>query len=98
MSSSERKWRLYGGLEQMIRTQEDRRHTPRSFRLESSGHRNGHPGIGPRFVPYVWNIGEKMRRAQVDKQLREVRERLGFEQVTGWYDQSDCEAETGGEA
>ncbi|MBA0084983.1 MAG: hypothetical protein HRJ53_08305 [Acidobacteria bacterium Pan2503] len=42
----------------------------------------GRNGV-PDLVPYV--------------RLREVRERLGFEHVTGWYDQFDREAKTGGE-
>jgi hypothetical protein len=30
-------------------------------------------GLVQDFVPYVWNIGERLRRAQVDEQLREIR-------------------------
>ena len=46
------------------------------------GARNGTPDL----LPYVWNIGEKLRRAQVDARLRAVRELAGFEHVTGYYD------------
>lgn len=48
----------------------------------SLGARNGMPDL----LPYVWNIGEKLRRAQVDAYLRGVRELVGFEHVTGYYD------------
>jgi hypothetical protein len=40
----------------------------------------------PELLPYVWNIGEKLRRAQVDAYLRSVRALLGYKQVTGYYD------------
>jgi hypothetical protein len=40
----------------------------------------------PEFVPYVWRDRDKARRDEVDARLRAVRERLGFEEVTGWYE------------
>jgi hypothetical protein len=40
-------------------------------RAEEHVARNGIPDY---FTPYVWNIGERLRRAQVDEQLREIRQ------------------------
>jgi hypothetical protein len=40
---------------------------PRAEKLVA---RNGIPDY---FTPYVWNIGERLRRAQVDEQLRKIR-------------------------
>lgn len=38
-----------------------------------TGARNGLLPAG--FIPYVWNIGERLRRAQVAAELREARQR-----------------------
>lgn len=43
-----------------------------THRTAYTGARNGL--VPPGFVPYVWNIGERLRRAQVAAELREARQ------------------------
>lgn len=39
------------------------------------GARSGYRNDLPDLIPYVWNIGEKLRRAMVAAELREARQR-----------------------
>ena len=87
---TDRRWKPVGGIDRPFVNTDREIIEPRTAGSGLNG--------APEFVPYVWRDRDKTRRDEVDARLRAMRDRLGFEQVTGWYDQSDCEAETGGEA
>lgn len=72
-------WHPYGGLSTPY---VDLGELPEHLKSVHQGARNGLPEPGP----YVWNRGERARQAEVDARLRAVRERLGIEPVTGYYD------------
>jgi hypothetical protein len=71
---TDRRWKPVGGIDKPFVNTDREIIAPRAAIT-------GRPA--PEFVPYVWRDRDKARRAEVDARLRAVRERLGFEHVTG---------------